>query len=248
MKSTPLFEPKVRLDEEQHRYFDSAGLEYMGFSAFYELLCKPFAKTPIAMQKAFSLGVSKESVLAEWEQKKELGTYYDTALTECAKDPKAISNYPEISELITSVLGEYKDYWETYEKVVCYNTQYQIAGEIDKCGVSSHRTGSTFDCSDFKTYEKPQDLYISRGWLFEPLSHLPASKFTQVALQLSFYSLQLETLTGRRCKNLFIHIINPITKTHDKVYVPYLRTDVTLALEFNKDKIRTLVAKQESLF
>ncbi len=244
---TPLFEPKVYLKEDEHRYFDGNGTEYLGFGRFYDLLCKPFASTPIAMQKAFSMGVDKSVIIAEWEQKKELGSYYDNALTECAKNPLAMDKYPEEKELLKSVLNEYEWCHETYEKLVVYNEQYLIAGEIDKLGVTSHRKGSSFELSDVKVFEK-DTLHEHRGWLYEPLDHLPNTKYIKIAFQTSFYAVQLEQLSGRRCRALWIHQINPITKQHWKVPIPFLKNDVLIALEFFKDRIATLVAKQESLF
>lgn len=243
-----LFDPKVRLDEDSHRYLDGGNNEFVGFSRFYDnFLCRPFASTPIAAMVAFHKGVEKQEVLDEWQAKTDRGTYYDQAITECAKNPEAIQKYPDIAEIITAFLREYEQYHECYEKLVVFNEYYKIAGEIDKCGVTSHRKGNSFDLSDIKVFDK-DDLYVPRGWMFEPLNHLPTSKFHKITMQLSFYAFQLEELTGRRCRNLYIHVIDPNTGTQKKVYTPYLKTDILLVLEHNKEKIANLVTKQETIF
>jgi hypothetical protein len=96
------------------------------------------------------------------------------------------------------------------------------------------------------------DLYEGRGWLKAPFSHLPNSKFVKTSFQLSFYAYHVELLTGKRVKELFIHLIQPSTcknggkVNHKKIQVNYLRHDVEILLETFKDQIKEkLVNKNE---
>lgn len=243
-----LFPPKVKLNEINHTYTDNSGQRYMGYSEFSDhFICKAFDATFIAGKVAQSEGTTRQVVLDNWQSKTDNGSYYDKALQECV-DPINYEKYPDIRDLVAEMLSEYAHHKKTYEQLIVFSEHYRIAGAIDKLGLMTTRADGLVDISDYKCYEKPNEFFLNRGWLLGPLSHLPNSKYIKTALQLSFYALQVELLTERKIRALFIHIIDPINKTHKKVYTPYLRTDILMLLEINRNKILSLVEKQESIF
>lgn len=249
-----LYPEKVKLEPESHKYYDNDGNEYMGFSRFYnEFLFKKFDTEFMAGRvAAASVGSeaerSKAEVLSEWNGAKDLGNLYDKALEDCAGSSLFYAKYPEIEHEIRSILKEYEEYHSTFEQKVVYNEHYRIAGSPDKFCLTSTRKDGSFVMSDFKVFQK-DDLYISRGWLKEPLQHLPAQKFIKIALQLSYYAFQLEELLEKRCKGLFIHLIDPNLKSHRKVWVPYMKNDIHMVLLSKKEEILNMVTKtEESLF
>jgi len=234
-----IFEEKVSITDE-HRYFDKSGNEYMGFTKLFELISKPFDKEFIAKQTAKSRGCETLDVLNEWEDKRDNGTRIDDAITLFNETGLVSDENADIKDIILSVSDEYKKYAKNISQMIVFDEDSKTAGTLDRLFLFTHRKDSAFGLSDFKVFEK-DDLYIRRGWLLEPFNHLPATKFVKISFQLSLYAYHFEKLTGKKCNELFIHIINPISKEHHKVYCPYLKNDIKLLLSHLKPKIQELM-------
>jgi len=231
-----LYPNKVRLQEDVHKYFDESGVQYMGFSSFFGFMCKKFDANAVAGHIARNTGSSKQDLLDNWNSRTDNGTRIDAALTLYAQTGQVLTADADIADLIKSVLLEYKEYNTCYEQLVVYNENYRTAGSLDKLFLYTNRKDSAFGLSDFKAFEK-QDLFEHRGWLNTPFDYLPNNKYTKISFQLSFYAHHFEELTGRKCKRLFIHLIDPINKTHHKVPVMYMKREVMFALEHFKEEI-----------
>lgn len=249
-----LYPQKVKLTEN-HEYLDDNNARYMGFSKFCdEFLIKPFNSTGAAYGVAKSAinkgeNMSAQEVLDGWEQQRDNGVRIDSAVQLFLETKTILPENDDVSELINSVCAEYATYKSTHCQSVVYNEYYKVGGSPDLFGLTSNRADGQFEMSDIKCFEKDDNLYDHKGWLFEPMSHLSNTKVMKITLQLSFYAFQLEGLLGKRCRKLFIHLINPTTKTHQKIVVPYLKNDIILLLEHNKEKILEYSNKpEESLF
>ena len=250
-----LFEEKVKLTEE-HRYFDGDGKEYLGFSKLYDLICKPFDKESISGFVAKAQGKTKEDVLAEWDGKRDNGSRIDDAITLYNQTNLIADENNDVKDLILSVLAEYKRYKKNISQLIVYNENYKCAGMSDNAFLFSFMKDSAFGMSDIKCFDDVLNtdgtikhfsydtLFVRRGWLNAPFNHLPATKYTKICFQLSYYAHLLEELTGRKCNELFIHLIHPVKHTHQKIYLPYLKNDVKLLLETYKPQIDLLLAKK----
>lgn len=236
-----LFEPKVTLRESDHRYFDKDGNNYLSFSSLYSFVVDDFDAKKIAY---FAGGKNEEGMIAkldEWDAKRAEGTRIDKALDKYAKDGCVIEEDKDIEQAVKAILAGYGK--NCYEQMVVYCADYMVAGTLDKLSLTSNRKDSKFIVSDFKCFE---DFNITeyRKWLRPPFDHLPASKFTKISFQLSFYAYLLEKLTGKKCGGLFIHLIDPTTCKNggeikqEKVWVPYLKNDIIVFLETFKDQIK----------
>jgi len=232
-----LYPYKVTLRKEDHVYLHENGDKYLSFSKLSHKLIPEFNAAMISRKVAESQGVSQQEVLDNWRGRTENGTRIDNALETYANDGLVFAENIDIADLIRSVNEEYKDYHESFHQLVLYSEEYRVAGSCDKLFVFGNRKDSNFGISDFKAYEKPEDLTKPRGWCKAPFNHLPNSKFTKISFQLSFYAFLFESLTGRRCKELFIHVIDSVNNTHKKVHIPYLKNDVKLLLETYKEEI-----------
>lgn len=245
-----LFPNKVYLDEVEHRYYDNLGNEYMSFSKLFKYTQKPFDADGISKFVAKANGTSQEAVLQEWKGKTENGTRIDNALELYAKTGQILDTDADIADLVKDVLKEYSKYHKCFEQVIVYSEEYKTAGAIDKLFLFSNRKDSNFGISDFKAFEDVYDkktgklkhtgeesLFVARGWMEPPFDYLPNTKYVKISFQLSYYATLFEELTGRKCKDLFIHLINPIDKTHKKIPVFYLKREVEYMLECNRDKI-----------
>lgn len=238
-----LFPNKVKLEPVSHRYYHDNGDEYFGFSKMYEYVCKKFDAESISRFVAKAKGVSASEIREEWDSKTENGTRIDEAIELYAKSGQILKENETSADLIRSVLDEYSNYNKCYEQLVVYNEKTRTAGSVDKTFIYSNRKDSAFGMSDFKCFEdvlntdgtikyfSEETLYVHRGWLNPPFEHLPNTKYTKISFQLSYYADHFEGLTGRKCKSLFIHLIDPIRKTHKKIPVMYMKNDVKLLLD-----------------
>lgn len=246
-----LFPQLVTLREEDHKYYHQNGDKYIGFSSFFEnFLHKEFNAGAAAYSTAKSridagVPTTAEDVKNEWLAKRDLGVRYDLAIQRYLNNKEILPADEDIADILKEVCAEY-DYHKVITQMVTYNEQYKIAGSPDITGITWNRKDSAFEMSDIKVFEK-DSLHEGKGWLNAPLSHLPATKFIKIALQLSFYAYQLEELTGRKCKRMFIHQINPITKTHVKTFVPYMKNDIVVCLEVFKEKIISLTQENKPM-
>ena len=243
-----LFPNKVYLDPVAHKYFDSDGLEYMGFSRLYGYLVPKFDSDGISRIMARNSGVSQEQIQAGWNKSTENGTRIDKALELYAQTATVLPEDDDLKELVVSVLEKYKGYNKTYEQGIPYDLERRLAGSWDKLSLVSNRKDSKFHLSDFKCFEKGYDSLFKisgQAFLNAPFSHLPNNKYTKICFQLSYYSHLFEELTGRKCEKLFIDLITPVWNTdgtlksykNESVPAMYMKNDVKLLLEFFKDRI-----------
>nr|WP_298660276.1 hypothetical protein [uncultured Flavobacterium sp.] len=235
-----LFPELVSLIKESHTYLHQNGDTYTSFSTLYgKYFVSPFNKDLVAKKVAEKNGTTQEAVLTEWDSKTENGSRIDEALERYAIDGVIFSENLDVYELVKSVLDEYKDYHRCFEQVVVYNEDSKTAGSLDKGFLFGPIKSSNFGLSDFKAFES-DDLHFHRGWCKAPFNYLPNTKYTKIAIQLSYYGHLFEELTGRRCRQLFIHLINPITKTHQKIPVMYMKSEIIKLLELHKEKSKVI--------
>ena len=237
-----LFQPILTLNEAEHKYYDSAANEYMGFSAIYdEFLVTKFDSAKVAY---FAGGRNQEGMIAkldEWDLTRSEGVRIDNALYRYAKDGTVLDTDKDIENAVKTILEGYGKY--THEQVTVHNEHFRTCGTLDKLTLSSNRKDSKFTISDFKCYEN-FDLHESRGWLKALFEHLPKSKFIKCAFQLSYYAYHLELLTKKKCQGLFVHLICPNSCKNggeikqERVFIPYMRFEIEILLETFKDQIR----------
>jgi hypothetical protein len=253
--SHKLYPKLVNLNEDTHEYLDQNGLRYMGFSKFYDTyIGKEFNSAGAAYGVAKSAinkgqAMTAQAVLDQWEIQRDNGIKYDKAIQRYLETKQVLPDDRDIKRLVKSVCREYDNYHSTYCQSVVYNEYYRIGGSPDCFALTSNRQDGQFEMSDIKVFERQDNLHDHKGWLKAPLNHLSSTKFIKIALQLSFYAFQLEELLGKRCKKLFLHLICPITHTHQKIPIIYMRNDILLILEHNKEAIKEYSKKpEESLF
>ena len=230
-----LFEERVTLDVETHKYTHQNGDVYQGFSRVYETISKPFFKG-VANKVADKEGVSVTEVQQRWDGQRDEGSRIDDALTEYCKSGKLSDE--KLKPAIDQILSHYNEFHSSHEQLIVYSEEYKTATAIDKLAMYSNRKDGLVAVSDFKCFEK-MDLFGGTGWLKAPFNHLPDNKFIKTAFQLSYGAYHFEQLTGRKCKRLFIHMIQPSTIYNEVInqqiiQLPYLRSDVVLLLEMYK--------------
>lgn len=238
-----LFPAKVTLHEESHKYYDENGEEYLSFSSLFAEIGGSFDANKIAY---FTGGKSQEGMeknLAKWEEQRANGVCVDEALTHYLKHGEIRGEHKDI-ELDVLQLGIIYPTVRHPQQLV-YDEDSRTAGTSDCISLTSNRKDSKLIISDTKCYEKfEDDLYEGRGWLKAPFEHLPNSKYIKTCLQLSFYAHHAEKATGKKVKELFIHLIKPSTcknggnVAHKKIPAVYLKHDIIILLETFKDQIK----------
>jgi hypothetical protein len=248
-----MYPQKVKLNED-HRYFDDRGLEYMGFSKLFdEFLCKPFNKDLAAYGSAKSAGTSASEVIEKWDKQREEGIRIDDCLDSYAHTGMYRAEDEDIIDGVKEVLKTYDEYHKCAGQLSLYSEQYRVAGTCDKISFVSNRADAAFVMSDYKCFEKEID-FMPKGsprFLNAPFDYLANTKYVKISFQLSFYSFLFESLTGRKPLHQFIHWIDPRTIKRDSegnlnvkhklIPVPYMRSEVVLFLETYKERILTLM-------
>ena len=257
-----MFPANVTLEPISHVYKNKQGDKYLSVSALLSMLSEPFAKDSIAGFVAKSRGVSKEQVIAEWDKKRDDAANHGTRIHEAIErwsDFKTVKEGDEeLADVIKSINGEYSKYNKSHNEVCLYSDKYRIAGTTDKICVISKTEGCDVDIADFKTNLSKPIQYFSeyKKTLYAPLNHLQDCNFIKYSLQLSLYAYMFEELTGRRVRQLYIHMIPPpIIKEdgsydfsslmeHRKIPVYYAKGDVKLLLEHYSSAILEKVNQQ----
>lgn len=240
-----LFPPKVKLRDSDHTYWHENGEQYMSFSELFAEIGGSFEANKIAYFVGGKTEVGMNAKLSEWEEKRKDGVRVDNALTHYLKHGEVPAEFNDMNLAIIHLGESCYDYAKVLPQQTLFNEDYRTAGTCDNLCLTTNRKDAGLVLSDTKCYEKmEEDLYKGRGWLKAPFEHLPNSKFIKTAFQLSYYGHHAEKLTGKKIKELFIHLIQPSTckndwnVNHKKIAVPYLKHDIEIFLETFKDKIK----------
>lgn len=259
-----MFPQNVILEPISHVYKNKQGDKYLSVSALLSMLSEPFAKDTIAGFVAKSRGVSKEVVIAEWDKKRDDAAAHGTRIHNCLETysdfKKVADEDKELEEMAKFVNSTYSKYNKCHNEVTLYSDKYRIAGTTDKICVISKTENCDVDIADFKTNLSKPIQYFSeyKKTLYEPLNHLQDCNFIKYSIQLALYAYMFEELTGRRVRQLYIHMIPPpiINEdgsmdyspllNHQRIPVYYAKNDVKLLLEHYSSAILEKCKQEES--
>lgn len=232
-----LFPNKVKLEPISHTYRDMGGNQYLSVSKLLGMLGEKFEDTPAYAR-------ASDETKAKWKQiGKESaghGTRIHEALELFNQTGQILAENAEYEGAIKSIIGEYKEYHQTYDEVCLYDEEYRVAGTTDKICILSNRKDSEVDLADFKTNNRKGIVFYSdyKKRLFHPFDHLQDCNYVKYSFQLSIYAYFFEKLTGRRVRQLYIHFIpSGDMMSHRKIPVMYMKNDVELLLRTYKDRI-----------
>ena len=116
-----LFPQKVRLFEDEHKYYHDNGDEYMSFSKLFTSLSPKFDSDRVSGYVAKNNGTTKETVLLDWQSRTAEGTRIDNALTLYAQTGQILETDRDIASIVKHVLKKYEGYHRCYEQVVVYS-------------------------------------------------------------------------------------------------------------------------------
>jgi hypothetical protein len=220
------------LKKETHQYFCGDGHEYMSVSSILSRIKPKFDVDIKATECANRAGVTVESILKKWEDKKNAGLNYGTDIHE------NVESYFINGEILNKRYEEViHDIYEKvykkggYNELICFDKEKLICGTADYV---VFRDDGFFDIYDFKTNIKFNfENKFDDKFLLDPVSHLPNSEYFIYALQLSLYANMIEKLTNSKCGFLRIFWLKRQLDTKNifkakwfKYNVPYLKEEV----------------------
>ena len=232
----------MSLEESTHSYTDKDGRTYQSMSKFLDLFTKKFDRETISAASAKKRGISQESVLQEWDQKRDdsinHGNRIHNALERFEKTTFILPEDEDLRPMILSVASDYSHYYRIYQEQCLYNTEHLIAGTCDKLLVCTSHAKSVIDIADYKTnLSKGIQFKNDYGqYMLGPLSHLQDCNYNKYALQLSGYAWLLQQQTGKKVGSLHIRFIPPHNPlAHYPIPVPYMKYEIESMLQWRKE-------------
>lgn len=232
----------VKLEPISHTYKDGDGQEYLSVSKFLGLFSKKFDREGISKMSATKKGVSQESILKEWDKKRDdsidHGNRIHLALERFETSAVILPEDEDLRPMILSVANDYKHYYRVHQEVCLYDTEFKIAGTSDKVLQCTSHPKSVFDIADYKTnLSKGIQFKNDYGqYMLGPLSHLQDCNYNKYALQLSVYAYLLQKKTGCKIGQLSIHYIPAHNYLqHIKYPVPFMLREVEDMLKWKNE-------------
>jgi len=193
----------VTFREEDHKYFNEHGVEYISTTTFLNKFKKPFDTEYHAARVAKNKDTTPEAVKAAWKQltvdAQEKGKSAHKAMENYIKYGETDTDYLDLIKGLNRSIENYT-YTEKHAESLLWNDNARIAGTADIILENK----DTFYILDFKTNKRFnfRNRYGER--LLPPLDHLDYCEFTIYTLQLSLYAYMKQELTGKHCGGMKI--------------------------------------------
>jgi len=238
---TPIFDPK------SHTYTDPVEkFSYTSVTKWVEKFKAPFDELSAATRIATRECVSVETILKEWEKKREDSKKFGT------KVHKLLEVYNSTGKVIdTALISIINSFMRLnlnlnkknthFEKLV-FNKKLKIAGMSDV--IMHNEDGKTFNVYDFKTNKKLRHKSPFNENLLPPLQQYPCCEYFTYALQLSMYAYLYKLMTRLEPLDLKLFWLsrkNPenyeeFTGDWKEVVVPYMEKEILDCLSYEQKK------------
>lgn len=246
----------VFLREEDHRYFDIHGTEYISNSALRKFFKPEFDTEKIAYNSAKNSDKTAEEIKAGWIERAYHGTQIHQAIQRYNESTVILPEEENMRPGILNIESQYKHYYRCLNEPVLYDKDLLIATSVDRLLFTTSHKNCVVDITDWKTNEKGikqkelnRDGSPRNQYMTGPISHLQNSKYNDYALQLSVEAYLLQKMTGRKIGQLTIHWINPHNLLINyQLPVPYLKLEVEEMLNWYKQNILDKKYNTETLF
>ncbi len=196
---------KIFFREEDHSYFDEENAPYISVSALAKRLERPKDWDAILKKNAKKKGVKPETLKAEWEKKKKLGTEAGTKVHQKYEQerlalPQIIMDKTECGVISCSFSDGLKQSLPTlklenntiYPELMIYDHNFRICGQSDEVRV----VRKIISILDLKTDKSIDRRAYSSEWveaekLLPPVDHLDSCNFNMYSLKMSMYMYML---------------------------------------------------------
>lgn len=243
----------MRLIDETHTYVNEEKpyMNYVSVTTMIHKYCNEFDTEFHAQRVADRRGVTKEEIIAEWQEINDQANIFGTALHEIceryllanriyiAKDhfeAEVITAFDDLGIVpnAASTKPEHIMSWEWYDL-----PEDGLAGTAD---VIEDVGDEYFNIWDFKT-NKRFDFENKYGQFMKyPVDKLMDCHYNIYSLQLSVYALMYERETGRKLRRMGLLYWHRNEKRFELIPVGYLKRDAEFLLnhfkmEYFKDKL-----------
>ena len=223
---------KIIFDEANHTYINAeTGLIYKSVSNVIGKY-KNFDRKAISERTAEKRKASVESILKEWDEKRDrasnYGTRFHKAIELFDREGKILDSDQDIANLLKltkNMLSGYK--WQWCEQQFA-SDKYGVCGTADK---PVKRFNQIMDIFDYKTNTE-KGIEFSNNYntfMKAPFNHLEDCNYNHYALQLSIYAYIAETEYNQKIGRLAIIDVSS-GKIPIIVPVNYLRNEAELML------------------
>lgn len=223
---------KIIFDEDNHTYVnEDTGFIYKSVSRVIGEY-KNFDRKTISERTALKRGVSVESLLSEWDEKRDRSAVFGTRFHKAIEllDRENIVN-PEDSDIEALIrktkllLSSYKMQWCEQQFA---SDEYGVCGTADK---PVKRFNGVLDIFDYKTNTEKGIEYCNNynTYMKAPFNHLEDCNYNHYSLQLSIYAYIAETEYNQRIGRL---AIIDVSNGHTPIIVPvnYLKNEAEMML------------------
>ena len=229
----------VKYYDDKHKYF-IGNRELISTTTFIGKFKKPFNTDFWANKKAIERGVSKQQILLEWEDIKDVA---------CAKGSDLHSysdNYMHNRVFPTDVpdvlIQQFKTFYNSFIKNnIVVRTEYVladedlgIAGMIDL--LCYNKAKGYFYIADYKTNKKFDFESKYKSYYLDPISHLDECEFNTYSLQTSIYRYILEKNLGITLGDSVVVWFNDKNDSYEAIKCEYLKKDVEKMFKSFKKK------------
>lgn len=250
----------VTLKEDTHQYFDTNGLEYQSVSSLLGKVKVPFDRQRVSYQNAMSnlgpgagaddIAVEQSRLIASWDAMGKSSTDWGTYVHNEMEAYFTIGSCAGQCLPAAQSIAKFLKHSVTFlPEVVCYNTEYKLAGTFD-LGVirkKGNKPSTTLvDIWDYKTNERKgiefDSSYIDKNnayqpgmkFLLNPVDHMEQCNFNIYSLQLSLYALMVQLCYGVHIGRMGILFIDKEMKVTSHA-VPYLKYEAMQLFEFSRE-------------
>ena len=227
----------IIFNEEEHKYFNEKGLEYISVTTLLGTFKKPFDSEMHAKRVAERTGTTVESVLASWKkttvEAQERGTGIHKKMEAYIKFGECLPEDADMIKSFNNAIEGFKHSKKTAEGLLWIDDA-RIAGTADII----LENDKEFYILDFKTNKKFKFMNDFGEKLLPPLSYLDYCEFTIYSMQLSLYAYMLQKQSGKHCKGLKVLYLSTNTFTNSRFWreIPIL---------YCKDTIHNIVEQRK---
>lgn len=192
--SHPMLDLSIQFNPEDHSYIDSNGIGYISATTFVKSFFEPFDEKDALSRTSVKTGILEMELLSEWREKRESASEHGNMVHAFAEATIMGLSVPTPStdddRRSCAILGEAINELEnTYDFVsaeqIVFDPRIGVAGTVDL--IAFNRKTSKLAILDWKTCESiTNDSFGKRG--LPPIEHVPDSKVSHYALQLSLYA------------------------------------------------------------
>lgn len=191
----------ITFDEENHKYYNEFGVEYISVTTLLNTFKKPFDTDKHAARVAEKNNTTLDAVKATWKaltvEAQEKGKAFHKAMEDYIKFGEIDAQYSDLIKSLNKASEGFRANKKTAEGLL-WSDDARIAGTADLV----LENDDDFFILDFKTNKKFTFMNNFGEKLLAPLDFLDYCEFTIYSLQLSMYAYMKQKLTGKHCKGL----------------------------------------------